>query len=188
MRGRGGQVLAFVIGLVVATAGTATAAKLITGKQIKDGTISRSDLTKALQQQLAKTGAAGAAGPAGAQGPAGVPGAPGTPGAAGKAGADGSAVAYATVATGGTLVPGRGAKLIADANVFKSGSFVALYCFSGLPITVNAVNVTMTSGGAAVNGQVGYDTGGCPSGTQFFVRTTNSSGVLTDGSFTVVVN
>ena len=32
-------ILAFVLGLVIATAGTATAAKLITGKQIKDGTI-----------------------------------------------------------------------------------------------------------------------------------------------------
>jgi hypothetical protein len=73
-------VLAFVLGLVVATAGTATAAKLITGKQIKDGSISAKDLSKAVRAQLAKTGAAGAPGaqgPAGAKGEAGIQGVPG---------------------------------------------------------------------------------------------------------------
>jgi hypothetical protein len=65
--------LAFILGLVVATAGTATAAKLITGKQIKDGSISSKDLSKAVQAQLAKTGLAGPAGPKGDPGPAGGP-------------------------------------------------------------------------------------------------------------------
>ena len=44
LRGRAGSVLAVVLTLLVATAGTATAAKLITGKQIKDGTVAAADL------------------------------------------------------------------------------------------------------------------------------------------------
>jgi len=78
--GRSGMALAFVLGLVIATAGTATAAKLITGKQIKDGTISTKDLSKALRAQLQK---ARVPGPAGPQGPLGETGARGEAGAAG---------------------------------------------------------------------------------------------------------
>ena len=59
------MVLTFILGLVVATAGTATAARLITGKQIKDGTISQKDLSKAVRAQLAKTGIPGPPGPTG---------------------------------------------------------------------------------------------------------------------------
>lgn len=70
-----------VIGMVLAMTGTGIAARgLITGTQIKDGTISAKDLSKAVRQQLAKTGAAGAAGPQGPPGPAGAPGAPGPAG------------------------------------------------------------------------------------------------------------
>ncbi len=90
--GRLTTVLAFVLGVVVATAGTATAAKLITGKQIKDGSISAKDLSKAVQAQLAKagtSGAAGANGQPGSAGPTGTQGTPGQPGADGKAGATG---------------------------------------------------------------------------------------------------
>ncbi len=91
-QGRAAVALAFILGLVVATAGTATAAKLITGKQIKDGSISSKDLSKAVQKQLAKTGAAGAQGPAGqpgANGANGGNGANGPPGANGLPGAKG---------------------------------------------------------------------------------------------------
>ena len=77
LQGRAGMGLAFLLGLLIATAGTATAAKLITGKQIKDGTITQKDLAKALRKQLAKTGTPGAIGP---QGPAGANGAPGARG------------------------------------------------------------------------------------------------------------
>ncbi len=54
-QGRGGMVLAFVLGLLIATAGTAGAARLITGKQIKDGSITSKDLSKALRKTLAAT-------------------------------------------------------------------------------------------------------------------------------------
>jgi len=63
--------LAFLLGLVIATAGTATAAKLITGKQIKDGSVAARDLSKGVRAQIAK---AGKPGPAGVRGPKGDPG------------------------------------------------------------------------------------------------------------------
>lgn len=70
-QGRGGMVLAFVLGLLIATAGTAGAARLITGKQIKDGSITSKDLSKALRKTLAATAKDGPQGP---QGPKGDPG------------------------------------------------------------------------------------------------------------------
>ncbi len=82
-QGRTGMALTFMIGLVIATAGTATAARLITGKQIKDGSIAQRDLAKPVRVQLAK---AGKPGPKGDPGAKGEPGAAGSPGAAGPAG------------------------------------------------------------------------------------------------------
>jgi hypothetical protein len=79
-----GLLLSFLIGVVVASAATAGAASLITGQQIKNGTITQKDLSKAIRQQLSKTGAPGATGPAGLRGPAG------TDGLRGPAGTDGS--------------------------------------------------------------------------------------------------
>ena len=54
------------------------AGKLITGKQIKDGSIGTKDLSK--KAQTALKGQVGPAGPAGSTGPQGVPGAKGDPG------------------------------------------------------------------------------------------------------------
>ncbi|HRV59445.1 MAG: hypothetical protein KDB54_07385 [Solirubrobacterales bacterium] len=67
--------LAFLLGIILATAGTATAAKLITGKDIKNGTITAKDLSNSLRKKLnhtGKTGKTGATGPSGATGPAGT--------------------------------------------------------------------------------------------------------------------
>ena len=79
-RGRGGMTLAFLLGLVIATAGTAAAAKLITGKQIKDGTISEKDLSKTVRAKLAAPGGSGPQGIPGVKGDAGAKGDSGTPG------------------------------------------------------------------------------------------------------------
>ena len=68
---------AFIAGMVIASAGTATAAKFVTSKDIKDGTIKAKDLSPALRARL------GVPGPAGAQGPKGDPGPKGDQGAAG---------------------------------------------------------------------------------------------------------
>ena len=72
-----------VVAVVLSVTGSAVAAKLITGKQIKDGSISAKDLSKAVRLQLAKPGGAGAKGDSGAAGPQGVPGPKGDAGAAG---------------------------------------------------------------------------------------------------------
>lgn len=82
-------ILAFVLGLVIATAGTATAAKLITGKQIKDGTITSKDLSRALRKQISRSGKAGPTGPAGPTGSAGVTGTAGVTGPTGAVDASG---------------------------------------------------------------------------------------------------
>ena len=64
--------VAFAIG-ATASAGAAT---LITGKQIKDGSIGVKDLSKKLRARLGKPGPAGPQGPQGPLGPQGVPGEP----------------------------------------------------------------------------------------------------------------
>jgi hypothetical protein len=68
LRGRGAVVVAFVLGLVVATAGTATATRLITGKQIKDGSVALRDLTPGVRNLVKKAGTPGPPGPRGTRG------------------------------------------------------------------------------------------------------------------------
>jgi hypothetical protein len=80
----GGALLA-----TVASIGGATAGVLITGKDIKDGSIRKVDLSTKVNDALTKTGSAGAVGPVG---PAG---------AAGKDGLAGSFYATATYLNGG---------------------------------------------------------------------------------------
>lgn len=80
--------------LVVSFAGGATAAKLITGKQIKDNTITTRDVknrTLKVRDFKANTRArlTGPEGPRGQQGPQGDPGVPGLDGESGLPGADG---------------------------------------------------------------------------------------------------
>ncbi len=60
--------IAFLVGIGVATAGTATAAQMITGKQIRNGTITAKDLSKGLRERLGVPGPAGPTGPAGPSG------------------------------------------------------------------------------------------------------------------------
>ena len=80
LRGRAGSALAIVLILLVASAGTATATRLITGAQIKDGSVGARDLARTVRTQLARAGSTavpgppGQAGPAGAEGPQGIPG------------------------------------------------------------------------------------------------------------------
>ncbi len=70
-------VLAFALGAAVAGGGTATAARLITGKDIKNGSIGVKDLSKPVRAKLKRTGTTGPSGPTGDQGPKGEPGPPG---------------------------------------------------------------------------------------------------------------
>ena len=97
LEGRARIVVAFIVGAIVATAATAGAASLITGKQIKDGTISTKDLAKSVRKQLRRPAVAGATGPAGVQG---------SQGPAGKDGAQGPAGSFASVLPSGRTLKG----------------------------------------------------------------------------------
>lgn len=70
-------VVAFLAGIVLAGAGTATAAKLINGATLKNGTVSAKKLTKSVRTKLKKSGTQGPVGPAGPQGQQGAQGIPG---------------------------------------------------------------------------------------------------------------
>lgn len=107
--GRTATMLAFALGLVIATAGTATAAKLITGKQIKDRSITERDLSASVIAKLDRkpgTGPAGPAGPVGPSGPAGEKGATGDRGVTGEKGAPGdAAVSYGATGSHDFVAP-----------------------------------------------------------------------------------
>src|SRR3954447_26982412 len=79
-----------VAGPSFAADATSPARKLITGKQIKDGSIGEKDLDKKVRAKLAAGGKAGPAGATGAQGPQGPGGAQGEHGLAGADGRDGT--------------------------------------------------------------------------------------------------
>ncbi|MCU0308812.1 MAG: hypothetical protein MUE51_13800 [Thermoleophilia bacterium] len=84
-----------VTALSVALGGTATAAKLITGAQIRNGTITRADLAPSLRADLARPAVQSVAGPQGLPGPAGPQGPAGAPGPAGvNGGFDPARVAF----------------------------------------------------------------------------------------------
>ena len=92
-----GKMLAFVLVLALVGAGTATAAKMITGKEIANGTVKGVDIAKGTLKanhltDSAKVELQGAAGPAGPQGPAGPEG---------PAGQDGGPHRYAEVSDAG---------------------------------------------------------------------------------------
>ena len=83
-------IAAVVAAVISAGTATATTAIVITGAQIKDGTVQAKDLSaKARRSLRGQRGPQGARGPAGAPGANGLPGAVGAPGAAGAAGAPG---------------------------------------------------------------------------------------------------
>jgi hypothetical protein len=91
---RAHRIVIAVLAVLLATAGSAGAAKLITSKQIKNGSIKAVDLDRSLQAKLRKVGTGGVGGtgqdgqrgPQGAQGPAGPAGPAGPQGPQGPAG------------------------------------------------------------------------------------------------------
>jgi hypothetical protein len=85
--GHAAVLAAFLAGAVIASAATAGASRLITGKQIKNGTITAKDLSKAVRTQLRKVGPRGAQGLQGLQGAQGLKGDTGQIGQIGPAGA-----------------------------------------------------------------------------------------------------
>lgn len=86
------HIVVAAMALAIGVSGTAGAAKLLTGKNIKDGSIELKDLSKKARKQLkGKTGARGPAGAPGAAGSAGTTGTTGAPGAQGLQGLQGAA-------------------------------------------------------------------------------------------------
>jgi hypothetical protein len=70
-----------IVALSVAMSGSAVAASLVTGKQIKNGSITKKDISKGTLRQLQGfDGEKGDVGPTGPQGPQGLPGAGGPAG------------------------------------------------------------------------------------------------------------
>src|SRR3954454_9216033 len=103
MRGRHGTVVAY-LALFVALGGTGYAATKITGKQIKDSSITSADVkNRSLLSKDFKKGQL----PAGLPGPQGAPGRTGADGAPGAPGAPGLARGYAVVGVNGALDTAR---------------------------------------------------------------------------------
>ena len=132
------------IALVLACAGSATAGVLVTGSQVKDGSLTGADVRDgsltdadlAVQAQSAKSrrgprGPRGRRGPIGPRGATGPAGAPGAPGAAGPAG---SALAYAHILANGTVDGGRSKNL----SVKRPAVGVLCIYVSGTAHVINA--------------------------------------------------
>ena len=138
-----------IIALVVACAGTATAARVLikdsgqvargsinTGDLANGRGVSIVDLTPRTRFRLtASRGPEGATGPRGPQGPQGPRGAEG---AAGAKGADGSAIAFAYVNADGTLdeTRSKGVNSVATSPASPGGG---VHCFDLVPSARNAV-------------------------------------------------
>lgn len=115
-----------VVAVLLTSAGSATAARLITGKQIKNSSITSTDIKNGSLQRGDFRSSQLPAGPRGAQGPAGANGAPGPPGGNGTNGfglirylqtanpfSDGESDIVVTVCPAGTFATG-GAAWAAD--------------------------------------------------------------------------
>ena len=133
------------IALVVACAGTATAAGVLikrssqvargainSGDLANDRAVNLQDLTPAARLALLEdTGATGPQGERGPQGPAGARGEQGPrgeDGPRGPAGADGSAIAYAFVPSNGEFRP-EASKGVTDTSLVGEDTPIPMYCF-----------------------------------------------------------
>jgi hypothetical protein len=122
----------FLAGAVVASAGTAGAAKLITGAQIKNGTITAKDLSRPLQAKLARIGAGGVGGATGAtgqrgeRGERGERGPAGPPGPPGPRGADAPSL-FAWFLADTTLRQGRGVTAVRRLSTRPAGSYEVVF-------------------------------------------------------------
>lgn len=135
--------------LFVALGGTATAATVITSKQIKNNSVTSADIKNGTLQKgdfkkgVLPSGAAGATGPAGAVGPVGPAGPAGTPGAKGETGAKGdtgttgdtgaagSSVAYGRVEPNGSVDTDVSSATFETGDVRRAA--VGVYCIKNVP-------------------------------------------------------
>ena len=160
-----------IVALCVAFTGTATAALVMTGKQIKDGTVTGKDVknrtlgTNKLSKK-AVSSLKGQHGPAGPQGPRGEAGIQGVQGPKGDAGAQGpkgdTGVAHVTTRTSGIAFTASGAGEFKDGaamcqageSVVGGGYRLPDVAFSGVPVFAAIQSrPANASGEPALNGQ-----------------------------------
>lgn len=132
-----------IIALVVAGAGTALAANLITSAEIKNGTIKKQDLSAKLQNGLR-----GPRGPRGLQGDKGDKGDPGEQGPPGPSGLSGG-----TIPSGTTITGAWGGRYIAALAGTQTNSYLLTYSFP-LPAPARLTD-TQVQFGAGTAGPVG---------------------------------
>jgi hypothetical protein len=157
------------LALLFALAGTATAAglpQLISGSQIKNGSITGEDLadrsigaTKLsaaaiaeLHAVKASAGPAGPAGPAGLAGPAGPAGPAGEAGSQGPTGASGATGATGAAGPAGTTITLAGYAKTADQTVAADSAFHTIWSISVNVATTQIFIVTGALGGSNIPG------------------------------------
>lgn len=168
-----GKALAFVMLLALVGAGSATAAKMITGKEIANGTVTGQDVKKGTLKSKHLSGGAkdklkGATGPAGPAGPAGVAG------AIGPAGKDDGPNRYAEVSSGGLLQ--EDVRNIDQTQLVHPAD--GQYCFtfpSGDRPTSGAANGTSSDTIATLQISATGGMAGCPVDANVQVRTYDPS-------------
>jgi hypothetical protein len=182
------------LALFLALAGTSYAAAKITGKQIKDSSITSADVKN--RSLLAKDFKAGQL-PAGARGQQGAQGLPGQNGADGAPGAPGAAKGFASVGVNGAVDPTRSAGVISvthpDIGTISLGTDDNLYCFDlsfDARIAVASPLVTNNGAGqatAADGGQGGPIEANCQApNDDALVQTYNGSGNPSKPGFSVI--
>ena len=178
------KVLACLLVLGLVGAGTAGAAKLITGKQVKNGSLTGADIKAgSLGTDRLSPGARaslkGDAGPAGAVGPQGP---------AGADGADGGPHRYAEVSAGGLLQ--EDVRNIDQTQV--SHPAAGQYCFTfpaGDRPTSGAANGTGSDTVATLQISPGGAIPGCPAGANVGVRTYDVSlAAYQDNEFRLILS
>jgi hypothetical protein len=163
-------VLLLTVALLATASGGAVAGTLITGTQIKDGTVSTKDV-KDRTLKVQDLAPATVDSLAGARGPEGPPGAPGAAGAAGAAGDDGLVRAYAHIfATTVTRQSG-------GITVTNPAPGVSCVSVPGIDTQQTAAVVTLdfsldsTGTNAQAYAEVQSNPGGCPDTTDLRVLT-----------------
>jgi hypothetical protein len=173
-----------LLALCVALGGSAYAASKINGNNIKNGTISGKKLKN--RTITAKKLSSRISSPRGRRGPRGYKGVRGAKGSKGDKGADGTALAYARVASDGTIDTAR-VKGIAQTNM--SHTTTGIYCFVSLPFTPKNVVATLEPGGTG--DEVVYASipgvGLCPAGA-VTVQVKHAVGATSNVAFYVAFN
>jgi Collagen triple helix repeat (20 copies) len=185
-----------MLALLVATTGSAVAQtkhfpefngidiidNTLTGRDIKDKSLSPKDFRGSVRGKRGKTGARG---PKGDPGSPGSPGQPGAQGSAGPAGPAGAAVAFARINGDGTVVAAH-SKAISSANVTRIGA--GGYCFAGLSFTPKHIvgSLANFATGFLTAGVAPDALGACPAGAQARVQTTDAASAAVDRPFYVV--